>query len=66
MSREELRHAEGSDAISSKNFGHLLVRGEELLVLGVLKVVLLQVGPKLFDTLSSECFFSSNNVSKIS
>ena len=66
MSWEELGHAEGSDAITSENFGHLLVWGEELLVLGVLEVVLLQVGPKLFDTLSPGCFLLSDNVSKVS
>jgi len=35
----------------SQDLGHLLVGGEELLVLRILEVVLLQVRPELFDAL---------------
>ena len=46
VSGEELGHAEGADAVGAENLGHLLVGGEELLVLGVLEVVLLEVSPQ--------------------
>ncbi len=53
MSREELGHGEGPDAFRSEDLGHLLVGSEELLVLRILQVVLLQVGPELFDALGT-------------
>ena len=52
MSGEELGHGEGPHPLGAEDLGHLLVGGEELLVLGVLEVVLLQVGPQLLDALS--------------
>ena len=65
VSGQELGHTEGADTVCSENLSHLLVGCEELFVLGVLEVVLLQVGPKLFDTLGPGCFLLSHNVSKI-
>jgi len=50
---EELGHAEGADAVVTEHLGHLLVGGEVLLVLGVLEVVLLDVGPQLLDALGA-------------
>ena len=50
MGRQKLGHTESTDFIASENLCHFLVRDEELLVLGVLQIVLLDVGPKLFDT----------------
>ena len=37
MSGEELAHGEGAHALVAEDLGHLLVGGEELLVLGILK-----------------------------
>ena len=52
MSGEELGHGEG--------------RGEELLLLGVLAVVLLKVGPQLLDALSPEAsFFPTMSASSV-
>ncbi len=65
MSGEELGHGEGANAVGSKDLGHLLVGGEELLVLGVLEVVLLEVSPQLLDALSAGCLLLADDVSKI-
>ena len=51
MFLEVLGHAEGLDLLGSEHGGHGLVGGEPLLVLGVLEVVLLQVGPETLDNL---------------
>ena len=51
MFLEELAHAEGLHPLVAKDGLHGGVRGEVLLVLGVLKVVLLQVGPEPLDAL---------------
>ena len=48
---EELGHAEGADLVIPEDRLHLGVGLEELLVLGVLEVLLLQVGPEPFDNL---------------
>ncbi len=53
MIREVLRHTEGPDTVLAKNFGHLPVGGEKDFVVGILQVVLLDVGPQVFDTLST-------------
>ena len=53
MFLEVLGHAEGLDLLGSEHGGHGLVGGEPLLVLGVLEVVLLQVGPETFDDLQN-------------
>jgi len=66
MSGEELGHGECPDAIRSKDLGHLLVRGKELLVLGVLKVVLLQVGPQLLDALGPGGFLLADDLGEVS
>jgi len=44
---------------------HLLVGGEELLVLGVLEVVLLDVGPELLDALGAGGLLLADDVSKV-
>jgi len=63
---EELGHAEGADAVASENLGHLLVGVEELLVLGVLEVVLLDVSPQLLDAFGTAGFLLSDNVGELS
>merc|ERR1712062_484477 len=49
MGRKKFGHAGGTDAVTSKNLSHLLVRDKELLVFRVLEIVFLDVGPELFD-----------------
>ena len=53
MFLEVLGHAEGLDLLGSEHGGHGLVGGEPLLVLGILEVVLLQVGPETLDDLQN-------------
>ena len=53
MGRQKLGHSESTDLIISENLCHLLVGDEELLVFGVLQIVLLNVGPQLFDAFST-------------
>ena len=47
------------------HLGHLLVGGEVLLVLGVLQVVLLDVGPQLLDALGAGRLLLADNVSQL-
>ena len=65
MSGEELGHGEGADTVGSKNLGHLLVGGEELLVLGVLEVVLLEVGPQELDALGAGGLLLSDDIGQV-
>ena len=65
MSGEELGHAEGADTIVAENLGHLLVGGEELLVLGVLEIVLLEVGPQELDAFGAAGLLLANDVSEV-
>ena len=51
-----LSHTEAFDTVFAKNLGHLPVGGDEGLVVGVLQVVLLEVGPQVFDTLRTAGF----------
>ena len=51
MFLQVLGHAEALNLLGSEHLGHRLVRGEVLPVLGVLEVVLLQVGPQPFGDL---------------
>jgi len=44
---------------------HLLVGGEELLVLGVLEVVLLEVGPQELDALGAGGLLLSDDVGQV-
>ena len=53
MLLQELAHAEGLDPLVPEDGLHGLVRGEELLVVGILEVLLLQVGPEPFDDLTN-------------
>ena len=48
-----LGHAEGSDLVGAEDGLHLLVRVEKLLVLGVLQLLLLDVGPQPLHHLGS-------------
>ena len=66
MSGEELGHAEGADTIVAENLGHLLVGGEELLVLGVLEVVLLEVSPQKLDAFGTASLLLANDVGEVS
>ena len=65
VSGQELGHTEGADSVCSENLSHLLVGCEELLVLGVLEVVLLQVGPQLLDAFGSGSFLLANNLGQV-
>ena len=53
MSLEELGHTESTDLVLSKDGLHLGVGCEELLVLGVLEFVVLDVSPESLDNLGS-------------
>ena len=44
---------------------HLLVGGEELLVLGVLEIVLLEVGPQELDALGAGGLLLSDDVGQV-
>ena len=65
MGGEELLHAEGADAISTEDLGHLLVGGEILLVLGVLEIVLLEVGPNELGAFSAASLLLADDVSEV-
>ena len=65
MGAEELGHAESADAVVSEDLGHLLVGDEELLVLGVLEVVLLDVSPQLLDAFSAAGLLLADDVSEL-
>ena len=66
MSGEELLHAEGADAISTEDLGQLLVGGEVLLILGVLEIVLLEVGPQKLDAFGAAGLLLANDVGELS
>ncbi len=53
MGADELGHGKGPHLVLAENLCHGGIRLEELPVLGVLEVVLLDVGPELLDTLSA-------------
>merc|ERR1719369_1429496 len=57
VSGKEFGHTECTDAVISKNLCHFLVGVEELFVFGVLKIVLLDVCPKLLDAFSAAGLF---------
>jgi hypothetical protein len=52
MSAQELGHAKGLDPLAAEDWLHQLVRSEPLLVLGVLEILLLEVGPEPLDDLA--------------
>ena len=60
-----LGHTEASDAVLAEHLGHLLVRGEKGLVVRVLEVFLLEVGPQMFDALSTAGLGYTNDGLKI-
>ena len=62
---EELSHPEPLDLVLSEDLCHLLVGGEVLPVLGVLEVLLLEVGPQELHQLPTRCFLLANNVGKL-
>ena len=51
MLLQELAHAEGLHPLIAEDGLHGGVGGEELLIIGILEVVLLQVGPEPLDAL---------------
>jgi len=63
---EELGHTESADAVVTEDLGHLLVGHEELFVLGVLQVVLLDVGPQLLDAFGAAGLLLANDVGELS
>ena len=54
MLLQELAHGEALDLLIPKDGGHGIIGGEVLLVLGVLELLLLQVGPESLDTLNEK------------
>merc|ERR1712062_497944 len=66
MGRKKFGHAKSTDAVTSKNLSHLLVRDKELLVFRILEIVFLDVGTELFDAFSTSGFLLANNVSQLS
>ena len=58
-----LGHAEALDLLISKDRSHGLVRGEPLLVLGVLEFLLLQVGPEPLHALNERYVICGRNTS---
>jgi len=65
VSADVLGHTESTDPVVAEDLGHLLVGVEELLVLGVLEVVLLDVGPQLLDALSPGSLLLADDVSEL-
>ena len=65
MCAKILGHTEASDAVLAENLGHLLVRGEKGLIVRVLEVFLLEVGPQMFDALSTASLGYTNDGLKI-
>ena len=63
---EVLGHSKGLDLLGAENLGHLLVGGEELLVLGVLQIVLLEVSPKKLNAFGTAGLLLANDVGEIS
>ena len=64
MGRQELGHTEATDLVCTEDFGHLLVGGEVLFVVGVLKVVLLDVGPKTLGAFSARGLLLTDDFSE--
>jgi len=65
VSADVLGHTESTDPVVAEDLGHLLVGVEELLVLGVLEVVLLDVGPQLLDALGPGSLLLADDVSEL-
>merc|ERR1712109_155763 len=63
--RQELGHTKSTDAVGTENLCHLFVRGEVLLVVGILQVVLLEVCPQFFDAFGTASFLLANDGSKV-
>jgi hypothetical protein len=60
VSAQELGHPEGLDPLAAEDRLHELVRGEPLLVLRVLQVLLLEVGPQALHDLAPEMEITKN------
>ena len=56
-----LGHGESLQLVGTKEFGHLFVGDEVLFVLRILEIVVLDIGPKMFNALSSGGFFHAND-----
>ena len=54
MNIKEFGHSKATEFVSTKNLGHLCVRGEILFVFWILKFMFLQVSPKLLDAFGPE------------
>ena len=65
MLLQVLGHAETLDLLSPKDGSHRLVRREPLLVLGVLELVLLQIGPEPLGALRTEIVRSCPDQSNV-
>ena len=68
MSLQEFGHTESSDFILAEDWLHLFVRVEELFVLGILQLLLLDVGPESLHNLGSAqllALLGADEVSKL-
>ena len=61
MLLEVLDHPETLDPLLSEDGSHGFIRGEPLLVLGILEVSLLHVGPESLDTLQKRVSVGERN-----
>ena len=61
VSAQIFGHGESFQPVGTEELGHFLIRDKVLLVLGILEIVILDVGPKVFHALSSGSFVHSNH-----
>ena len=66
MGADELGHAEGTDAVLAEDLGHLGIGEEELLVLGILEIVLLEVSPQVLHALGAGSRLVAADISELS
>ena len=67
LKREQRKCMIGNDFEDEGTYlGHLLVGDEELLVLGVLEVVLLEISPELLDALGAGSLLLADDLGEVS
>ena len=65
MGPDKLGHGECAHPILAEDFGHLGVGGEIRLLLGVLEIVLFEIGPESFDALRPRSFVRADERSQL-
>ena len=58
---EVLGHAEAIHLLVPEDLGHFLIWGEQPTVVRILQLVLLDIGPKPLNDLSTRCLLLSND-----